>query len=53
MLPRVSLVVEAPYSITLSNGAEEVDNTKVDAKPSGLAASSGLFRVSAGVSLHF
>ncbi len=53
VLPEMSLVLEAPYSITLTNGAATVTSADVTATPDPLAPSRGLFRATGGVAFHF
>ena len=53
VLPQLSLVVEVPYSITLSDGSSLDDSADVLAEPVGLDRSAGLLRLSGGLAIHF
>lgn len=53
VLPQLSLVVEVPYSVTLSDGSSLDDSADVLAEPTGLDASAGLLRLTGGLAVHF
>jgi len=53
VLPQLSLVVEVPYSITLSDGSSLDDSADVLAEPTGLDPSAGLLRLTGGLAVHF
>jgi hypothetical protein len=53
MLPGLSLLIEVPYTFTLSDGAKKVDSADVEASPAVLESTGGLLRVSAGLGIHF
>lgn len=53
VLPGLSLLIEVPYTFTLSDGAQTVDSADVEASPAVLESTGGLLRVSGGIGIHF
>lgn len=53
VLPQLSILVEVPYVITLSDGASEEVSADVTAVPTALEPASGLLRITGGLAVHF
>jgi hypothetical protein len=53
VLPGLSLLVEVPYTLSLSDGTRSIDSADVESSPTELETTGGLLRVTGGIGIHF